>query len=234
MKAMKKRSIIWLIPVFLLFLNTCTEKLEVPPLKHPGTADWNDLFSPDLSNALYPEGSWSLINGILSPRSDAEIWTNIAYDNFILDLEYLASGHANSGIFVYCSHIDDWVANSIEIQIGDDLLINDTIPPEIGWSGSIFGHLAPTKRVSKSPGVWNRITISCTDYFIYILMNNLMIIELDMRLYTSNRSNPDGTEIPSKLTIPLAELPTLGHIGFQGTRDASQVKFRNIKILELE
>lgn len=231
---MKDRSVIWLIPAFLLFLNTCTEKIEVPLNKHPGTMDWNDLFSPDLSNALFTEKSWSLINGILSPQSDTEIWTNIAFDNFILDLEFLVSDHANSGIFVYCSHIDDWAANSIEIQIGDDLLINDTIPPELGWCGAIFGHLAPTEKASKGPNNWNRITISCTGHLIYVLMNGRMIIELDKQIYTSNRSNPGGTEIPTNLTIPLAELPALGHIGFQGTKNASQVKYRNIKILELK
>ena len=44
----------------------------------------------------------------------------------------------------------------------------------------------------------------------------------------------DGSEIPSWLSKPLADLPTQGHIGFQGKHAGAPIYFRNIKIKELK
>lgn len=230
---MKKCRVIWLIPGILLFLNTCSERIEIPPPDHPQTEKWINLFSSDLSNALYPEDSWIIVNGILEPKWDTEIFTNVSYDNFILDLEFMMSRGANSGIIVYCSHIDGWEPNSVKIQIADNPP-DQSLSPEPDWCGAIFGHAAPSKRMVNSPGSWNRITITCLDHGIFVLLNEEPVIELDMRMFKSSKTNPDGSSIPPRLTIPLAELPTMGHIGFQGIYDGKQIRFRNIKIQELD
>jgi len=230
---MKECRVIWLIPGMLLFLNTCSERIEIPPPDHPQSEKWINLFSNDLSNALYVEGSWRMVNGNLEPEGDSEIFTNVSYDNFILDLEFMTGKGASGGIIVYCSHIDGWEPNSLKVQITDDP-VGRELSPESDWCGAIFGHMAPSKSMVKEPGQWNRLTITCLGHGIFVLLNEEPVVELDMRMYKSSRTNPDGSTIPPRLTIPLAELPTMGHIGFQGIYDAKQIRFRNIKIQELD
>ncbi|MGL5547579.1 MAG: 3-keto-disaccharide hydrolase, partial [Tannerellaceae bacterium] len=52
-------------------------------------------------------------------------------------------------------------------------------------------------------------------------------------IWKSGTKNPDGTEIPSWLPKPFAELPTKGYIGLQGKHGDSQIWFRNVTIKEL-
>ena len=66
------------------------------------------------------------------------------------------------------------------------------------------------------------------------MLNGEQVTELDMNLWTSAKTNPDGSEIPSWLSKPLADLPTKGHIGFQGKHAGAPIYFRNIKIKELK
>ncbi len=231
---MKTRKDVVLIPLYLLFIIACTGRMEIPPQSHPQSESWSDLFYEDLSNALYQKEGWSFVNGILIPSEDTEIWTTISYDNFILDLELNLDSGTNSGVVVYCSHIDDWIPNSVEIQIADDSFRNEATTPGKDWCGAIYGHMAPVKKMVREPGKWNRITITCRDHMVWVLLNGVEVIELDMHNYTSGITNPDGSEIPYWLNKPLNELPTSGHIGFQGLHGRVPVRFRNIKVLELE
>jgi hypothetical protein len=61
-----------------------------------------------------------------------------------------------------------------------------------------------------------------------------MVTEMDMSIWTSSEKNPDGTEIPSWLSTPFAELPTHGFIGLQGKHAGANIYFRNVKIKELK
>ena len=56
---------------------------------------------------------------------------------------------------------------------------------------------------------------------------------MDMSLWTSGTTNPDGSEIPKWLSTPFAELPTKDKIGFQGKHGGAPIWFREIKIKEL-
>jgi hypothetical protein len=56
---------------------------------------------------------------------------------------------------------------------------------------------------------------------------------MDMSNWTSAKKNPDGSDIPSWLNRPLADLQTKGYIGFQGKHAGAPIWFRNIKIKEL-
>jgi uncharacterized membrane protein len=56
---------------------------------------------------------------------------------------------------------------------------------------------------------------------------------MDMNLWTSGKVNPDGSEIPSWLPVPYAELPTKGSIGFQGKHGDATIWFRNLRIRSL-
>jgi hypothetical protein len=47
------------------------------------------------------------------------------------------------------------------------------------------------------------------------------------------KKNPDGSDIPSWLSTPFAELSTKGKIGFQGKHAGAPIWFRKIKVKEL-
>ncbi len=209
---------------------SCTQQISIPPAEHPDTAQWDDLFATDLSNAAYADTVWSVTDGVLTAEYDEAIWTKEDYDNFILDLEFKTADSTNSGVIVYCSDTENWIPNSVEIQIADDHSEQWANADGTWQCAAIFGHLAPTKSMVKKPGEWNRYTITCKDQMIWVMLNGEMVTEMDMSLWTSGTHNPDGTEIPSWLSTPFAELETKGKIGFQGKHAGAPIWFRNIKI----
>ena len=219
---------------FILFIIHI--KAQTPPKKHLDTSapGWQDLFAPDLSNAIYPQGVWSVEDGVFTATEDQALWSEKEYDNFILDLEFKTAEGTNSGVIVYASDIDNWIPHSVEIQIADDYAEQWANAPPSWQCGAVFGHLPASKSMVKKPGKWNRYTITCQDQMIWVMLNGEMVTEMDMSLWTSAKTNPDGSEIPEWLSTPFAELPTQGHIGFQGKHAGAPIWFRSIRIKELE
>jgi hypothetical protein len=205
-----------------------------PPLGHPDSSSWQPLFAEDLSNAEYPDGVWSVCDGVLTATEDQAIWTKKSFDNFMLDLEFKTTPGANSGIIIYCSNMENWIPNSIEIQICDDYAEKWAKMPSTWHCGAVFGHLGPNKTAVKKPGEWNRCTITCKDKTVYVVINGDLVTELDMSKWTSAEQNPDGSEIPPWLSKPLAALPTYGHLGLQGKHAGALVYYRNVKIKVME
>lgn len=194
---------------------------------------WQPLFTTDLSNADYPAGIWTVEKGILTASEDQCIFTQKEYDNFILDLEFKTAPGTNSGVIVYCSNTADWIPNSVEIQIADDYAEKWATADKTWQCAAIFGHLAASERRVKKPGNWNKMVITCIDKIITVKLNGKQVTEMDMARWTSGTKNPDGTDIPSWLSTPFAELPTKGKIGFQGKHAGAPIWFRNIKVKEL-
>ncbi len=197
---------------------------------HPDSSAWKPLFAADLSNAEFPAGVWSVTDGELTATEDQCIWTKEAYGNFTLDLEFKTGEAANSGVVIYCTDVKNWIPNSVEVQILDDFSPKwkDAAPT---WRcGGIFGHLAPTRSAVKKPGEWNRMTITAKGPMITTVLNGETVSEMDMRKWTSAKTNPDGSEIPPWLSRPFAELATKGRIGLQGKHGGAIITFRNVKI----
>lgn len=201
---------------------------------HPDTSKWANLFREDLSNAVKPKGVWTFSDGVLTASEDQAIWTTRDYDNFILDLEFKNAPGTNSGVVVHCSDMKEWIPNSVEIQIADDYAEKWAKAPKTWHCGAIFGHLAPSKSIVKKPGEWNRFTIRCVDKQIDVMLNGERVTSMDMSLWTSAKTNPDGSEIPPWLNKPLSKHPTKGRIGLQGKHAGAPIWFRNIKIEEIK
>lgn len=212
-----------------------TPDVEVPALTHPNTSgpEWEPLFSQDLSNAMDSAGVWSWEGERLTATEDEAIFTTEEYNDYILDLEVMFEPHANSGVIVHASDTEDWIPNSLEIQIGDSYN-PDTAMTGIHAAGAMYGHVGPSEQRIKAPGEWNRYTITARGDSLWTVVNGALVSEIDMSEYTSAETNPDGSEIPEWLSTPLAELPTEGHIGLQGMHGESTVWFRNIRIRELD
>jgi hypothetical protein len=197
-------------------------------------AKWQPLFAADLSNASFPEGVWTMENGVLTASEDKAIWSNTQYQNFMLDLDFKTADGTNSGVIVYCTDTANWIPHSVEIQIADDHSEQWSKSPKTWQCGAIFGHLAANKqKVVKKPGEWNHYTITCKGPMISVVLNGEKVTEMDMRKWTSAKTNPDGSEIPSWLSTPFAELPTVGYIGLQGKHAGAPIWFRNVRIKQL-
>ncbi|MDO8369085.1 MAG: DUF1080 domain-containing protein, partial [Saprospiraceae bacterium] len=112
----------WMIEIKKL-VGPLAEYPNPLPYKHPDpkTPGFEPLFTPDLSNASYPKGIWSVSpDGELTATQDQCIFTQKRYKNFTLDLEFKTAAGTNSGVIVHCSDTDNWIPNSVEIQIADD------------------------------------------------------------------------------------------------------------------
>ncbi|CAN5532978.1 DUF1080 domain-containing protein [soil metagenome] len=232
---MRSLLLINILFISFLILSLNHSFAQIPPKSHPKTTGlgWQDLFHMNLSNASYPANVWKFENGILTATEDEEIWTNKIYDNFIIDLEFQTAPGTNSGVIVYCSDTSNWIPNSVEIQIADDHDKQWAGSPATWQAAAIFGRLAADKSVVKKPGEWNKFTITCKDQNIWVMLNGETVTEMDMSKWTDAKKNPDGSEIPSWLSKPLAELPTKGHIGLQGKHAGAPIYFRNLKIKEI-
>jgi hypothetical protein len=209
---------------------------ESAPLKaHPNSKGWADLFAPDLSNALAPAGVWSWNDGQLTPKDKDEVlWTKKEYENFILDLEFKLEPGGNSGVLVYCSDLQNWIPNTIEIQLLDDASPKwANIPPN--WKcGGIFGHSVPLKSAVKKAGEWNRMTIRCQGPLISVLLNGELVTDVNLKDWKSGKKSPDGSDIVDFEPRPLAEMATKGRIGLQGAHGGIPTHFRNLKIKLLD
>jgi hypothetical protein len=231
---MNKLQILIITYGLFYFQLLFSQEIQIPLETHPNIDNWNEIFNPDLSNAIFQDSIWTFENGILTASEDQAIWTDRTYNNFILDLEFKTEHGTNSGVIVYCNNIENWIPNSVEIQIADDFAEEWANSPKTWQCGAIFGHLPAKKSMVKQPGEWNRCTITCVDNMIYVMLNGGLVTEMDMSLWTNAEKNPDGSEIPSWLSTPFSELPTCGYIGFQGKHADAKIYFRNIKIKELK
>jgi hypothetical protein len=205
--------------------------------EHPDTKSeaWKPLFSKDLSNAKFPAGIWTRDgDGVLTASEDQAIWSEKKYKDFVLDLEFKTADDTNSGVIVHCSDRQDWIPNSIEIQIADDHSEQWSSADKTWQCAAIFGRLAAKKSLVKKPGEWNHYTITCKGKMIYVVLNGELVTEMDMSKWTDPKKNPDGSEIPGWLSKPAASLPLEGNIGLQGKHAGAPIYFRKIKIKELE
>ena len=231
---MKTQHHFFVITLLLIAgLFSCEQKPDYPLTSHPDSEQWENLFNADLSNAIAPDSIWSFEDGVLTATEDQNIWEGSNYDNFVLDLEFKNADGTNSGVIVYCSDTENWIPNSIEVQIADDYNEKWATSPKNWQCGAIFGRKAATKSAVKQPGEWNRYTITCIDNMIYVLLNGEQVNEIDLTLFTDAKVNPDGSEAPPWLSNPLAEMATNGSIGLQGKHAGAPVYFRNIRIMEI-
>jgi len=229
---MKKMTVLWM--VCFGWLASAGFVQAAQPKGHPDSTSWEDLFAADLSNATYPKGIWSSDKGVLTATEDRCIWTKKQYENFVLDLEFKNAPGTNSGVFVYCADVKDFIPNSVEVQIADDFSPIWSSKPKTWQCAAIFGHLAAKTSAVKKPGQWNRMTITCKGPKITVVLNGQQVTEMDMTKWTSAEKNPDGSEIPAWLSKPKAELAAKGHVGFQGKHGGAPIYFRNMKIKTLD
>lgn len=216
-------------------LSGCSSSKNISTDTHPVTTGkgWSDLFNADLSNAGFPQGVWTFTDGVLTASKDEAIWSAKEYDDFVLDLEFKTADGTNSGVIVHATDTALWIPHSVEIQIADDYSAQWSKASPNWQCAAIFGHQPATKRTVKHPGEWNHYTITCKGQKIWIVLNGEMVNYCDMALFTSAKTNPDGTPVPSWLSNPMSSLGLHGRIGLQGKHAGAPIYFRNVRIKQL-
>jgi hypothetical protein len=207
--------------------------MAIPSCSQTGT-DWQPLFGEDYAGADFVEGSWEIRGDVIIAHEDQVIWAEGEYEDFKLALEFMNDTGTNSGIIVYCTDQDNWIPNSVEVQIADDHYEEWGSGPKYAQCGAIYGHLPATEqKVVREPGQWNSMEITCRGQRIEVVLNGKKVTDMDMAQWTSGTVNPDGSPIPEWLPKPFANLPTRGSIGLQGKHGEASIRFRNVKIASL-
>jgi sugar phosphate isomerase/epimerase len=189
---------------------------------------YKNVFKKDLSNARMEPGSWAFnSDGVLSsmPSGHGDIWTKERYGNFILDLDFKVPPKGNSGVFIRCGNLRDWINTTIEVQVHAT-----TDGTKYGQCGAIYDCLPPSKDANKGPNKWNHYVITCLDNKIYVNLNGQNIIDMDLNEWTEPGKNPDGTK--NKFRYAYKDMPRKGFIGLQ--YHGNPVWYRNVKIKSLD
>lgn len=221
------RNTLWILCAFVALGASCLAQ-SLPANSHPDTTGWQPLFSSDLSNAIFPLGSWVMEDGVLHAIGHDTIWTKDSYGDFVLDLEFKVAKGANSGVFLRAGDIND-ILSALEIQIHES-----TDGSRIGMVGALYDAKAPSKDMAKPAGEWNHYTITCKGSRLRLVFNGEQVLNVDLNDWTEPHKNPDGT--PNKFDKALKDYSRKGPIGLQGIhgREGQPVWFRNLKIRSLE
>ena len=218
---------------YFLFLFIAFSMQLVAQKKANNKQGFENLFGTNLSNAIYNPAIWKDSNGVITAYKDECIWSKDQYDDFILDLDFQTADGTNSGVIVHATEIVEWIPHSVEIQIADDYSKEWSKADPTWQCAAIFGHKAATNKSLKPAGEWNHYTITCKGKMITIVLNGTKVNECNMDDYTSSKTNPDGTNIPSWLSNPMSTLPLHGHVGLQGKHAGAPIYFKNVKIKSL-
>ena len=165
---------------------------------------------------------WELKDGVLgvSEKPGGIIWSEKAYEDFSITLEYKTSEKCNSGLF-FRTDPKNAVQGGFEIQIAS--------PGIYGGKhvvGALYDAQAPSAAAGKPDGEWNTMTVTCKGPKISVVLNGQSVIEANIDDWTTARLNPDGSK--NKFKTPLKDLPRSGHVGLQ--YHGHPVWFRNIKL----
>ena len=220
-------ALLW--PLTALAPKQC--RLRRTPIRRNGS-----ISSPrTCPTPTYPEGVWSVDDGVLTATEDQCIWTKKEYENFILDLEFKnADGHQQRRDRLLQRH------EELDSQLGRDP-DRRRLRREVGEAPedlAVRRHLRPPGR-QQERGQEARRVEPHDDHLqgpddLRGAQRRARSTRWTCSKWTSAKKNPDGSEIPPWLSKPKAELATKGHIGLQGKHAGAPIYFRNLKIKPLE
>ena len=153
-------------------------------------------------------------------RYDDYLTSEKKYKDFILEIEYKYPKGGNSGVYFRIADPKDPVNTGIECQVLDSFGKPDE---KMGHHdhGGIIRTVGPTKNMSKKPGEWNKMIVTCKGYHLQVNLNGENII--DHQLNTKGEGKLSG----------VADRPLEGYISLQDHGEPNNLFFRNIRIKEL-
>lgn len=150
------------------------------------------------------------------------LFTQKAYGDFVLRLEFKLTPGANNGIAIRAPLDKNAAYEGMEIQVLDDTheKYADKLRPE-QYHGSVYDLVAPQRGHLKPLGEWNEQEIALHGQHITINLNGHTIVD----------ANLDDIKDEAKLKKHPGLKRKSGHIGFMGHGTA--VDFRNLRVKEL-
>ena len=136
------------------------------------------------------------------------------YGDFVLDLEYAYPPGGNSGVYFRIGDLANPVDTGIEAQILDSSETEGELTHHD--HGGIIRAQGPSKNMSRPPHEWNRMVVTCIGSHLQVELNGEQII--DMQLDES----------------PLQDRPLEGYISLQDHGQPNDIRFRHIRIRELD
>ncbi|MFP6900009.1 MAG: DUF1080 domain-containing protein [Opitutales bacterium] len=147
-------------------------------------------------------------------RYDAYLTSEKKYKDFILQVEYKYPKGGNSGVYFRIGDPKDPVKTGIECQILDSSGKPDEKMGHHDHVG-IIRTVGPTKNMSKKPGEWNKMVVTCKGHHLQVNLNGEDIVDIQL----------DKT--------PVKDRPLEGFISLQDHGEPNNLHFRNIRIKEL-
>ncbi len=146
-------------------------------------------------------------------RYSAYLWSEKKYKDFVLHVEYKYPPKGNSGIHFRVGDLKNPVNTGIEAQVLDSYG-----KKKMGHHdhGGIIRTVGASKNMSKKPGEWNTMILTCKGHHLKVQLNGEPIIDIQL----------DKT--------PMKDRPLEGYIGLQDHGEPNNLHFRNIKIKELK
>ena len=200
-----------------------------------GRTSWNDLIPGALEDAAdFEKGVWTLSDdGVLTASKDSALWFKGDYSDFALDLEYKLDPAANSGVIIYTSDVNNWIPNSVEVQLLDDYADKWKNDPPRLKNGGLYGHIGPEKSCGKPAGEWNHMTIYAQGNHVKVVVNGVVTVDDDLSRYTSAKTNPDAViaaQIGMDFASPLNITPlNIGSSRRGASKSANAISIRRVE-----
>ncbi len=167
------------------------------------------------------ERAWQFEKDVLSVAGAQGGWlaTHREYENFALQVEFRVPPDGSGGVLIRAPLEGDPAYTGLRIQIRDDYAQQGTRLEPYQYTGSIYGIQAPSERVSKKAGQWQRLVVIARSVHIQVGLNGKKILDTDLSYYTHMAAAHPGL------------LRSGGHIGLQSL--GGPIEFRDIKLREL-
>jgi hypothetical protein len=180
---------------------------------------------------------WKVLNGkmdvwgadkdllFVDGRGGGWLMTEKEYGDFEVVLEFKMPKMGNSGVALRAPFMGDPAYQGMEIQLLDDENYKGLKPTQ--YTGSIYDVVAPSKRVTKPAGEWQKIHIIAKGRQITIELNGTKTVDANLDDYKDRvKADPD-----KKLAAHPGLARTTGHLGLQS--HDGRVEFRNLFIKPL-
>jgi hypothetical protein len=164
---------------------------------------------------------WRAEDGILFTKGSGGGWlmTEKEYADFEIRLEYKVPENGNSGVGLRSPLKGDPAYVGMEIQILDDNGPDYKSLQPFQYTGSIYGVVPPSKRVTKPAGEWNKMHITAKGRQVSVEVNDTKVVDANLDDYKDHADKHPGL------------LRDKGHIGLQS--HTHRVEFRNIYVKSL-
>jgi len=185
----------------------------------------------------FPTSSWKIEQGeLISIKNDGagaspavDLMTTKTYKNYILDLDFRLTNHANSGILyrvVELKNRPSW-NGAPEFQLLDDPAYKAEGLKDVQMSGSDYDMYAAKSEVLKPTGTWNHAKLVVNGDHIEHWLNGVKVVE-----YTLGSDDWKKRYVVSKFaSYPEYGKQATGYIALQNHHE--EVHFKNIRLQEL-